>query len=131
MVFPNKIAVLLGVVLAAVAALINFLQPGGLWTAGLQGVVIILGAFGVQALTPAQIAAKIPAHIASIATAVLTAVNLFLQADVTIPTVWHAVIGAAFALAAALGIQVTGIAVSKAAKAAGAPACGVPGCTTR
>jgi hypothetical protein len=116
-VFPNKLAVILGVALAVVAALIAFLQLTGAWTAGLQGVVIVLGAFGVQMLSPAQIAAKIPAHIAAIAASILTAVNVFLQANVSMPTVAHAIIGAVFAIAAALGITVTGVAISARAKA--------------
>jgi hypothetical protein len=117
MVFTNKLAVLLGVALAVVAAIISFLDLSGVWTAGLQGAVIILGAFGVQMLSPSQIAAKIPAHVAAIVSAVLTAANLFLQADVSMPTLAHALIGAAFAIAAALGITVTGIAMSNAVKA--------------
>lgn len=122
MVLPNKLAFVLGAALAVLAAIINFLHPGGLWTAGLQGVVIIVGAFGVQALSPGAIAAKIPAHIASVATAVLTAVNLFLQADVTLPTPVHAAIGVVLVIAATLGIRVTVIAVSAAAQAQLKPA---------
>lgn len=116
MVVPNKTAVLLGVALAVAAALINVLHLGGLWTAGLQSVVIIVGAFGVQMLSPAQIGAKIPVHVAAIVTSVLTAVNVFLQADVTLPTGVHMLIAAAFAVAAALGMTVTGVSVSHAAQ---------------
>lgn len=117
MVLPNKLTIALGIALAIINAVIAFLGLSGAWMAGLDGVVLMAGAFGVQMLTPAQISAKIPAHIAVIATSALAAVNGFLQAGVSLPHVVHAIIGAAFAIAAALGITVTGVAVSKSAKA--------------
>ena len=117
MVLPNKVAIILGIALAVIAALVSFLKLTNPWVAGLQGAVIVLGAFGVQMLSPAQIAAKIPAHVAALAAAGLTAINVFVQADVTLPTAVHAAIGALFAIAAALGITVTGVAVSKAVAA--------------
>lgn len=117
MVLPNKYAIVAGAVLAAIAAVIAFLHLGGYWTAGLQAAIIMGGVFGVQMLTPAAIAQKIPAHVAAVASTILTAVNVVLQANVGLPEWAHAVIGAAFAVAASLGIVVTGVAVSKRAQA--------------
>lgn len=122
MVLPNKYAVVAGIVLAAIAAAIGVLPLSQAWTVGLQAATILAGAFGVQQLSPAAISQKIPAHAAAIASAALTALNVFLQSDVGgMPTWLHAVIGAVFAVAAALGITVTGLQVSKAAKAAEHP----------
>ena len=119
MIFTNRTATILGILLAAANGLIAFLYANHTvaisWSVALSGVVLVAGVFGVQLLTPAQIVQKLPAHVAAAAQAALTGLNAFLL-TVNVPTVVHIVFGAVLAVAGALGIVVTGIAKSNAVK---------------
>ena len=120
MVLTNKVAFIGGAILAAANALIAFLHSQSVlstsWSVALAGIVTFAAVFGIQVLSPSSIAAKLPAHVAAAAGAALSALNALIL-TLHIPSWVQIVFGGVDAVAAALGIVVTGVAVSKAVAA--------------
>lgn len=117
MIFSNLWVWILGTILAVVEGVQQALHLGGYWHAALSAIVIMVGLMGVHAATPAQIVAKIPAHVAVVIGAVASALEVLQQANISMPTGVHVAIGVIVVVVVTLGINVTGIAVSKSALA--------------
>lgn len=119
MVLTNKVAYILGALLAVANAAIAFLHSQAIvstsWSVALAGIVTFAAVFGIQVLSPGTIAAKLPAHVAAAAGAALSGLNALIL-TLHIPSVVQIIFGGVDAVAGALGIVVTGVAVSKAAQ---------------
>jgi hypothetical protein len=111
MVLSKNVRFILSVILAVAAGVVAALQLGSPWTVGLEGLIIILGTFGIQAATPASVAAKIPAHIAAAVGGGLTVLVALID-QLNPSSLVQVIVYVVLSVAASLGIQVTGIAVS-------------------
>lgn len=116
MILSKSEAFIASVILALLAAGQRFITMAPWVHALLVAIFVFFAIVGVTAATPAQIAAKIPPHIAMIVGAFVSALAAFLQSGVSIPTVVSAVINAVLVLAAAMGIKVTTFTTSVAAR---------------
>lgn len=120
MVVTNKVAYIGGAVLAVLAAIVVDLHIQGVlgiaWTTGIGAALPFAAVFGVQLLTPSQIAQKIPAQVAAAIGTGLSGLNVLIL-QLHIPGWLQIVVGTLDTASAAVGIAVTGVQLSKGAKA--------------
>lgn len=108
MVLTKAEVFVVGVLLAIVEAVQQYLHLAGYVHALVAVVAVFFAYLGVQALDPAIIKRKIPTHIAVLLTAVIAALNTIQQLGIDLPRGVSVAIGVVVVIGGAIGISVSG-----------------------